>query len=348
MPSTRNWLARPSWLVAAGSLPAGAPDDFYARITEAAVGLGVPVAIDTSGPALAAAIDAGATVVKPNLEELQELIDTPLITVGDVVDAARQLRARGCKDLLVSLGGHGALLITAEGSWWAGGPPLVPRSTVGAGDSHALRLPAHRRHTRRTTCRGGGLGPGRVPASRQHRSRPARNASLRRRRPRRRRSRSPPSSEGRRMTDLITEDLVVLDLVATDKADATRQLAQKLQAAGRVTDLEGFLADVAAREAQMATGMPGGIGLPHARSEHVTVPSLGLARVPAGVDFGAPDGPATLVFLIAAPAGGGSEHLTILAALARRLVRPAFRQTIIDAPDAASVASYVQGEVGGQ
>ena len=82
------------------------------------------------------------------------------------------------------------------------------------------------------------------------------------------------------MTDLITEELVVLDLVATDKADATRQLAQKLQAAGRVTDLEGFLADVAAREAQMATGMPGGIGLPHARSEHVTVPSLGLARVP--------------------------------------------------------------------
>ena len=74
------------------------------------------------------------------------------------------------------------------------------------------------------------------------------------------------------MTDLITEDLVVLDLVATDKADATRQLAQKLQAAGRVTDLEGFLADVAAREAQMATGMPGGIGLPHARSEHVTSP----------------------------------------------------------------------------
>jgi len=147
------------------------------------------------------------------------------------------------------------------------------------------------------------------------------------------------------MTDLITEDLVVLDLVATDKADATRQLAQKLQAAGRVTDLEGFLADVAAREAQMATGMPGGIGLPHARSEHVTSPSIGLDRVTAGVDFGAPDGPATLVFLIAAPAGGGSEHLTILAALARRLVRPAFKQTILDAPDAASVASYVQGEV---
>ncbi len=146
----KELVARPSWLVAAGSLPAGAPDDFYARITKSAVGMGVPVAIDTSGPALAAAIDAGATVVKPNLEELQELIDTPLITVGDVVDAARLLRARGCKDLLVSLGGHGALLITAEGSWWAGGPPLVPRSTVGAGDStlsgylHTIGTPAER------------------------------------------------------------------------------------------------------------------------------------------------------------------------------------------------------------
>jgi 1-phosphofructokinase len=146
----KELAARPSWLVAAGSLPAGAPVDFYARVTKSAVARGVPVAIDTSGPALAAAIDAGATVVKPNLEELQELIDTPLVTVGDVVDAARQLRERGCKDLLVSLGGHGALLITAEGSWWAGGPPLVPRSTVGAGDStlsgylHTVGSPAER------------------------------------------------------------------------------------------------------------------------------------------------------------------------------------------------------------
>ncbi len=124
----------PGWLVAAGSLPAGAPDDLYARVTAAAVRAGVPVAIDTSGPALAAAIDAGATVVKPNLEELEEVLGRSLVSVGDVIDAAGELRERGCRDLLVSLGSHGALLITADGSWWAGGPPLVPRSTVGAGD----------------------------------------------------------------------------------------------------------------------------------------------------------------------------------------------------------------------
>lgn len=125
---------RTAWLVAAGSLPAGVPDDFYARVTAIATAAGVPVAIDTSGPALAAAVDAGATVIKPNLEELEEILERDLVTVGDVIEAGKDLRLKGCKDLLVSMGGHGALLITEAGSWWAGGPPLVPRSTVGAGD----------------------------------------------------------------------------------------------------------------------------------------------------------------------------------------------------------------------
>jgi PTS system fructose-specific IIA component len=147
------------------------------------------------------------------------------------------------------------------------------------------------------------------------------------------------------MTDLITPELVVLDLVATDKADATRQIAERLQKAGRVTDLEGFLADVAAREAQMATGMPGGIGLPHARSSHVTVPSLAVGKVAAGVDFGAPDGPATLVFLIAAPDAGDGDHLKILAALARRLVHESFRTSLKEAGDAETVAEIVTREV---
>lgn len=146
-------------------------------------------------------------------------------------------------------------------------------------------------------------------------------------------------------TSLITPDLVAVDVVATDRDDVVRQLIDKLVAAGRVTDADGFAADVKAREAQMATGMPGGIGLPHARSQYVTVPSLALGKVPGGVDFGAPDGPATLVFLIAAPASGDADHLKILAALARRLVHPEFRQSLTDAPDAATVAEIITREV---
>lgn len=146
-------------------------------------------------------------------------------------------------------------------------------------------------------------------------------------------------------TPLITADLVVPGLVATDRDQVVRRLVAALVAAGRVTDAEGFLADVAAREAQMPTGMPGGVGLPHARSSYVTAPSLALGKLVDGVDWGAPDGPATLVFLIAAPAEGDADHLKILAALARRLVHPEFRQSLIAAPDAGAVADIVIREV---
>ena len=145
---------------------------------------------------------------------------------------------------------------------------------------------------------------------------------------------------------LLTADLVDLDLAATDKDTAIASLAARLHAAGRVTDVDQFLVDIALREEQMATGLEGGIGIPHCRSVAVTEPTLAFGRSTAGVDFGAPDGPAHLIFLIAAPAGGGADHMTVLAALARRLVRKAFKQTLTEATDPADLASYVNQEVG--
>lgn len=147
------------------------------------------------------------------------------------------------------------------------------------------------------------------------------------------------------ITDLISADLVDLALDAPDRRVAVRSLAERLVRAGRVTDIELFLADIEAREAQMATGLDGGIGIPHCRSAAVTAPTLAFGRSTAGVDFGASDGPAKLIFLIAAPEGGGADHLTVLAALARRLVRTEFKQTLLDATDAAAVADYVRQEV---
>ncbi len=144
---------------------------------------------------------------------------------------------------------------------------------------------------------------------------------------------------------IITPDLIDLSLEADSRHDATRQLARLLAGQGRVTDLDGFLADVAAREEQMPTGIEGGIGIPHARSAFVTEPSLAFARSKAGVDYGAADGPAHLIFLIAAPEGGGSAHMTILAALARRLVHASFREALATAPDAQAVVDIVTKEV---
>jgi PTS system fructose-specific IIA component len=150
------------------------------------------------------------------------------------------------------------------------------------------------------------------------------------------------------MADLITSDFVVLDLDAPNRADATRQLAERLAQGGRVTDLDGFLGDVTAREAQMPTGIEGGIGIPHARSMHVTEPSLAFGRSSTGVDYGAGDGPAHLIFLIAAPGGGGSEHMQILASLARRLIHQSFKNSLLSAADAQEVVDIVNKEVLGR
>ena len=127
------------------------------------------------------------------------------------------------------------------------------------------------------------------------------------------------------MTALITPDLVVLDDdLGADKGTVIRRLAELVAGAGRATGADALHGDAMAREAQAPTGLPGGIAIPHCRSAAVTEASLAFARLAPKVDFGAPDGPADLVFLIAAPAAGDADHLTLLTALARALVRPEF------------------------
>ncbi|MEU7317714.1 fructose-specific PTS transporter subunit EIIC [Streptomyces sp. NPDC007083] len=146
------------------------------------------------------------------------------------------------------------------------------------------------------------------------------------------------------MSQLITAELVDLDLSAATKSDAARSLAERMVSLGRVTDLDGFLADVEAREAQMPTGLDGGIGIPHCRSTHVSEPTLAFGRPTQPIDFGAPDGPADLVFLIAAPDGADSEHLTILSSLARRLADPEFAAALRSAADPEQASALIRGD----
>ncbi|MFG2603919.1 fructose-specific PTS transporter subunit EIIC [Streptomyces sp. NPDC048514] len=146
------------------------------------------------------------------------------------------------------------------------------------------------------------------------------------------------------MSELITADLVDLDLSADTKEAAARALAERMVAQGRVTDLAAFLDDVAAREAQMPTGLDGGIGIPHCRSAHVTEPTLAFGRSTPGVDFGAADGPADLIFLIAAPAGADDAHLTILSSLARQLMNAEFTSALRAAGDPETAAALVRGD----
>ncbi|WP_084076699.1 fructose-specific PTS transporter subunit EIIC [Demequina sp. NBRC 110057] len=145
---------------------------------------------------------------------------------------------------------------------------------------------------------------------------------------------------------LIDETQVVLDLTADDRHAATRVLAERLVATGRCTDLDAFLADVRKREETMATGLPGGIAIPHARSAAITEPTLGFGRLATGLDWGAKDGAADLVFLIAAPEGGGEAHMQVLPKLAKALMKKEFTAALRSATSDAEVVALVQAEVG--
>lgn len=147
--------------------------------------------------------------------------------------------------------------------------------------------------------------------------------------------------------DLTTPEMVILELEAKDKADAATQLAERLFAAGRVSDLEGFLGHVNAREHQLATGLPGGVGLPHARSEFVSRTSIavGIAKYGHALDFGAADGPATVILLIATPASSFSDHLEVLATLARSLSKESFRESLRRAYDAEVISELINSSL---
>ena len=145
---------------------------------------------------------------------------------------------------------------------------------------------------------------------------------------------------------IINTDLVLLDIDAgADKQAVIGRLVNRLADTGRTQDSDGLIAAAMAREDQSATGLPGGIAIPHCRSPYVETASIGFARLKPAVDFGAPDGPADLAFLIAAPEAGGAEHMKLLSSLARALVRKDFVESLRNATTPGEVVELVDGVV---
>lgn len=132
---TANAAKGSEWLAVCGSLPAGTDARLYATLVEVAREAGCRVAADTSGESLRSALESEPDLIKPNHEELAELVGRRLETFGDVLEAAKEVRAAGVGSILVSLGPDGAILISDDGAFHAETPPFVPESTVGAGDS---------------------------------------------------------------------------------------------------------------------------------------------------------------------------------------------------------------------
>jgi 1-phosphofructokinase family hexose kinase len=129
-----------SLVILAGSLPPGLPATTYRDLIVELRERGLGVLLDTSGPALAAAIEAGPLLIKPNAEELAELVGHPLRAEADLIASAQELRQRGVANVVISLGGQGAIGIGPDGAWRVHAPYVVAVSTIGSGDSMVAGL----------------------------------------------------------------------------------------------------------------------------------------------------------------------------------------------------------------
>jgi 1-phosphofructokinase family hexose kinase len=123
------------WFVLSGSVPAGVPTEIYAELVERLKRRGKRVLLDASGEPLAAAVQQGPDIIKPNIDELSELVGQPLASPAEVLVAAKSLVASGIGLVAVSMGAEGALFVEAGAALMALPPKIEVRSTVGAGDA---------------------------------------------------------------------------------------------------------------------------------------------------------------------------------------------------------------------
>jgi len=123
------------WVVVAGSLPTGQSTDVVLRVAEVARAAGSFFALDISGQALADGLAAGPDLIKPNEEELGEILGRELTTIHEVLAGCEEARKLGAGAVICSLGSKGAVLVDANGRWHGTGPRVPVLSTVGAGDS---------------------------------------------------------------------------------------------------------------------------------------------------------------------------------------------------------------------
>jgi 1-phosphofructokinase len=128
------------WFVLSGTLPPAVPVTTYATLIEQLKDYGKQVVLDTSRAALHAGIQAGPTIVKPNLDELRQLTGQELTNEQDIEQAGRQLLEHGIRLIVISMGERGAMFIDSTTTLMATPPQVTVKSTVGAGDAMVAGL----------------------------------------------------------------------------------------------------------------------------------------------------------------------------------------------------------------
>ena len=146
---------------------------------------------------------------------------------------------------------------------------------------------------------------------------------------------------------ILSADAVLLDVdLGATKSDVIIALAQRVEDIGRSGDARQLAQDLQARENQSATGLPGGIAIPHCRTEAIAFPTIVFARLSHPVDFGATDGSADLIFMLATPLDGLISHTKLLSRLARALVHDEVLTQLRTAEEPADVFQLLNGPLG--
>lgn len=146
-----------------------------------------------------------------------------------------------------------------------------------------------------------------------------------------------------KVTDLLTEDLIDLNLDADSKEEVITKLVAILDKAGKLDNRDDFYQAIKKREKASSTGVGRGVAVPHAKSEAVKTPSLVLARSEKGVDFNSRDEkPAYLFFMIAVPETESGDHLKILSSLSRKLMHDEFRNALEEAANKEEVIKVLE------
>jgi 1-phosphofructokinase family hexose kinase len=138
--TVESHLTGASWLMLCGSLPPGVPNDFYAKLIELAKKKRIKTLLDTDGEALSEGIEAGPTIVTPNQQEAERLLNTVLLTRGNSLGAARKIHSMGAESVVLSLGSRGAVGASAGHIWEAVPPRIDAISPIGSGDAMAAAI----------------------------------------------------------------------------------------------------------------------------------------------------------------------------------------------------------------
>lgn len=147
------------------------------------------------------------------------------------------------------------------------------------------------------------------------------------------------------ITSIINKDNIMFNLSVQNKVDAITQLAECLLNNNVITDSNGFVADVLAREKKFSTGIGFGLAIPHAKSSCVLRPSIAIGKLAQAINYsevGGEEEMVNLLFLIAVPENGNNEHIAILSQLSRKFMDEYFRNYLNQAQSPDEVIHYLK------